>query len=66
MIAISGSLGKGFEVVHAKGIDAVASIFCAPMTLDEASARGGELIANAAAEAMRFMKVGSIVFGQDG
>ena len=66
VIAISGSLGKDFEVVHAEGIDAVASIFCAPMTLDEASARGGELIANAVAEAMRFMKVGSIVFGQDG
>ena len=66
VIAICGSLGKGFEDVHAEGIDAVASIICAPMTLDEASARGGELIADAVAEAMRFMKVGSIVFGQDG
>ena len=64
VIAISGSLGKGFEDVHAEGIDAAASIFRAPMTLDEASARSGELIADAAAEAMRFMKVGSIVFGQ--
>ena len=66
VIAICGSLGKGFEDVHAEGIDAVASIICAPMTLDEASARGGELIADAVAEAMRFMKVGSKVFGQDG
>ena len=66
VIAICGSLGKGFEDVHAEGIDAVASIICAPMTLDEASARGGELIANAVAEAMRFMKAGSKVFGQDG
>ena len=64
VIAISGSLGKGFEDVHAEGIDAAASIFRAPMTLDEASARSGELIADAVAEAMRFMKVGSIVFGQ--
>ena len=66
VIAICGSLGKGFEDVHAEGIDAVASIICAPMTLDEASARGGELIADAVAEAMRFMKAGSKVFGQDG
>ena len=66
VIAICGSLGKGFEDVHAEGIDAVASIICAPMTLDEASVRSGELIADAVAEAMRFMKVGSIVFGRDG
>ena len=66
VIAISGSLGKGFEDVHAEGIDAVSSIVCAPMTLDEASTRGGELIANAVAEAIRFMKVGSKVFGRDG
>ena len=66
VIAICGSLGKGFEDVHAEGIDAVASIICAPMTLDEASVRSGELIADAVAEAMRFMKIGSIVFGRDG
>ena len=62
VVAISGSLGKGFEDVHTEGIDAVSSIVCAPMTLDEASERGGELIADAAGEAMRFMKVGSKVF----
>ena len=59
VIAICGSLGKGFENVHAEGIDAVASILNAPMTLDEASARSGELIADAVAEAMRFMRAGS-------
>ena len=63
VVAISGSLGQGFEDVHAEGIDAVASIVCAPMSLEEASTRGGELIADATAEAMRFMKVGSRVFG---
>ena len=65
VIAICGSLGKGFEDVHAEGIDAVASIIRTPMTLDEASARSAELIADAAAEAMRFMKAGSTVFGQN-
>ena len=63
VIAISGSLGQGFEDVHPEGIEAVASIVCAPMSLDEASTRAGELIADAVAEAMRFMKVGSKVFG---
>ena len=66
VIAISGSLGKGFEDVHAEGIDAVSSIVCAPMTLEEASTRGGELIADGVAEAIRFMKVGSKVFGRNG
>ena len=63
VVAVSGSLGQGFEDVHAEGIDAVASIVCAPMSLEEASTRGGELIADAVAEAIRFMKVGSRVFG---
>ena len=63
VVAVSGSLGQGFEDVHAEGIDAVSSIVCAPMSLEEASTRAGELIADATAEAMRFMKVGSRVFG---
>lgn len=63
VVAISGSLGKGFENVHPEGIDAVFDIVSSPMTLDEASSRADELIANATAEAMRFMKVGAKVFG---
>ena len=63
VVSVSGSLGQGFEDVHAEGIDAVTSIVCAPMTLEEASTRGRELIADAVAEAMRFMTVGSRVFG---
>ena len=66
VVAISGSLGEGFEDVHPEGIDAVASIVCAPMSLDEASTRASELIADAVAEAMLFMKVGSEVFGPNG
>ena len=65
VIAVCGSVGKGFENVHAEGIDAVVSILTAPMTLDEATARAGELIADAVAETMRSMKAGSRVFGQD-
>ncbi|MCY4527846.1 MAG: glycerate kinase [Chloroflexi bacterium] len=66
VVAVSGSLGQGFGDVHAEGIDAVSSIVCAPMTLEEASTRGGELIADAVAEAIRFMQVGSRVFGRSG
>ncbi|MCY4449887.1 MAG: glycerate kinase [Chloroflexi bacterium] len=66
VLAVCGSLGRGFEDVHAEGIDAVVAIVNAPMALDEASARAGELIADAVAEVMRSMRVGSTVFGQDG
>ena len=66
VIAICGSLGQGFEDVHPEGIDAAASILRTPMTLDEASDRAGDLVADAVAEAMRFMKAGSLVFGRRG
>ena len=66
VLAVCGSLGKGFEDVHAEGIDAAVSILTAPMTLDEASACAGELIADAVAEVMRSMKVGSTVFRRNG
>ena len=64
VIGIAGSLGQGYEDVHAEGIDAAVSILNAPMTLAEASARGGELMADAVAQALRLMKAGSAVFGQ--
>ena len=62
VVAISGSLGRGFTDVHEHGIDAVAAITSAPMTLDESSERAAALIADATEEAMRFMKVGGRVF----
>lgn len=65
VIAVSGSLGRGFEDVHGEGIDAVSAIVSSPMTLAEASTRAPELIANATSEAMRFMLVGGSVFGKD-
>lgn len=59
VIAISGSLGERYAEVHEHGIAAAAAITSAPMTLDEASTRAAELIANATEEAMRFIAVGS-------
>jgi glycerate kinase len=63
VIAVSGSLGKGFADVHQQGIDAVLAITSAPMTLDESTERAFELVAAATGEAMRLLKVGSRVFG---
>ena len=63
VVGISGSLGAGFQDVHEHGIDALAAITAGPMTLDEASERAAELIANATEQVLRFMKAGSRVFG---
>ena len=63
VVDISGSLGAGFRDAHAHGIDAATAIVPGPMTLGEASERAAELIADAAEEMMRFMRVGGRVFG---
>ncbi len=62
VIAISGSHGEGFHEVHDHGIAAAAPIVCQPMTLEESSDRGAELVAQATEEAMRFMQLGARVF----
>ena len=62
VIAISGSLGKNFSVVHEHGIDAASSIVSKPMTLEEASKNAPELISTATEQALRYMKIGSDVF----
>ena len=62
VIAISGSLGENFSVVHEHGIDAASSIVSKPMTLEEASKNAPELISTATEQALRYMKIGSDVF----
>ena len=64
VVDISGSLGLGYRDVHKHGIDAAAAITLGPMTLEDASSRAAELIADATEEMMRFMKVGGKVFGK--
>ena len=64
VVAIAGSLGNGFQDVREHGIDALAAITTAPMTLDEASNRAAELIADSAEQALRLMQVGAVVFGK--
>ena len=62
VIAISGSLGENFSVVHEHGIDAASSIVSKPMTLAEAAKNATELISAATEQALRYMKIGSDVF----
>ena len=63
VIAISGSLGKGYTDVHDYGIDAVSAITSAPMDMDEAISRCSELVADATEQALRMMRAGAAVFG---
>ena len=63
VVAISGGLGEGYKTVHEHGIDAAVAIPSAPMSLDESSRRASELIANAAEQAMRLIRVGARVSG---
>ena len=58
VIAVSGSHGEGFHEVHEHGIAAAAPIVCQPMTLEESTDRGVELVAQATEEALRFMRLG--------
>ncbi len=66
VIGLSGSLGDGFRHVHEHGIAAATAITREPMTLDEASERAPELIADAAEQAIRLMMTGSAVFSKSG
>jgi glycerate kinase len=59
VVCLSGGLGEGAEEVLAKGIDALASIVPAPMSLDECLARGAELVEAAAARVCRLVRVGT-------
>ena len=42
VVAISGGLGKGYEMVHEHGIDAAVAIPSGPMSLDESSERAAQ------------------------
>ena len=65
VIAIAGTLGDRYHLVHERGIDAALSITNAPMSLEEASARAAELITDATDQVMRMIKVGMGVVGRN-
>jgi glycerate 2-kinase len=58
VVAIAGTLGRRVEVNLAHGIDAYASILRRPCKLEDAIAGAGDLLRDAAASAMRMVKVG--------
>ena len=57
-IAISGSLGEGFESVYAEGIGSISSILNKPMNFDEAIIHSEDLITSATEQAMKYLKIG--------
>jgi glycerate kinase len=63
VIAIAGGIGKGAERIYEQGIDAAISSTCRPMTVEEAVASAGELLAGAAERAMRLVKTGMLMKG---
>ena len=63
VVAIAGTLGERYELVHEHGIDGALSIPTGPMTLDEASERAAELITRSTERMLRLMRTGAKVFG---
>ena len=61
VIAIAGTLGDRYHLVHDHGINAALAITNAPMTLEQASSHAADLVAAATAQAMRLLKIGASV-----
>lgn len=53
VFVLAGSIGPGIETLYQYGIDSVQSIVSGPMTLNEAMARGSELLELAAEQVVR-------------
>ena len=53
VVAIAGALGEGWEAVLGEGVTACFSLVPGPVPLDEAMARAGELLADAAEQVVR-------------
>ena len=56
-VAISGSLGEGFEGIHDLGIDAAFSILDHCMTLEDAMSETATLVSDATEQVCRALKV---------
>ncbi|HTN53572.1 MAG TPA: glycerate kinase [Anaeromyxobacter sp.] len=63
VLCLSGGLGEGAEEVLSRGIDALATAAPGPIPLEEAMARGVELIEAAAARAGRLLRLGAKLGG---
>ena len=56
-VAISGSLGEGYELVHEHGIDAAFSILAGCMSLEDAMSETATLVSNATEQVCRAVGV---------
>lgn len=63
VIALAGSIGEGATANFEHGIDAFASILCRPCSLDEAIGQTGKLLAHAADDVLRMVRVGMVLSG---
>jgi glycerate kinase len=61
VVCLSGGLGQGADDVLLEGIDALASVPPQPMSLEEAMARGPELIEAATARVCRLLRLGALL-----
>lgn len=61
VLALAGSIGRDSGDVHAAGIDAIAGIIPIPMELDEAVARGADLLREATERTFRCILLGSAI-----
>ena len=60
VIALVGSLGKGYESIYQSGVDSVLTITQGPISLEEAMANAEALITDAAERAMRLFLAGRL------
>lgn len=61
VIALAGTIGKGVALNFDHGIDAFASILKAPCSLDDAISAAPKLLAHAAEDAVRMIRVGMLL-----
>ncbi|MBP5282329.1 MAG: glycerate kinase, partial [Lachnospiraceae bacterium] len=61
VIALSGSLGPGYEKVYEHGISSVMTTVDGPMTLEDAMGRAKELYYQAALRMFRLIQAGASI-----
>ena len=64
VVAIAGTLGDRYEMVHEHGIEGALPIPRGPMTLEAASEQAAELITETTERMLRLMQTGARVFGR--
>lgn len=58
VVAVSGSIEYGAEIIYEKGVTSMEAAVCKPMTLDEAIRNADILVENAVERVMRTIKIG--------